>query len=1045
MLFNRRDFSLKGRSFILRRKGQGWRWSLAGALTAGLLFVALAAGPLQAASAGADVVVLVNSQSARYLDFQQFIQPYLDNFGFPYTVQDISTNAPAPSLSNCAGIIIGHSQLDTNRTYLNDTVQANISVAVSNGTGLVNFDNDLAVGSTPRYQFVQSIFGFTYGSGASASSVSLPPTEPSSQMHYITARHPANDSVTFRSSITLPGITVPGGATTLALAGGEPLVAITKYGQGRAVQWGSYAWMVSTVLGPVDGLDDLLWRGVVWAARKPFVMRGLPNLVTMRVDDVSGPFWWVHLANQVGFKPFLALFLNDVSETNTADLQGLVTNGNATTSIHSFDCCSTFFYFNYSAGMPLSDTVQSNNFYVGTQWHLNHGIPISKVCATHYSEIGPNAFSGLKNWGMEFVPIEVVPGTVEYSSAPPYPSPGAPWLVGGPYRLYETPQEGQVNWPTYYADWLAVPGHPELNGQFFNVYSEVRDVASCGEWCPDTDVAGSIDRGTQILQRDLDSMVMATAFTHEWSFQATPCCPGVTTVTTNQWMAILQGITNNLAAYNPIFVTLDYASQYVRAIRTSRLLTGNYDPVSGHVTVTLSGQTDLDTSVYVFTGADSSISNSFGTVPIFSGSVTDTVATLPSQPVPPTIINAPASVTTNAGTTVVFTVTAGGTAPLSYQWLSNSTNLNGAISQTLSLTNVQPSQAGNYSVVLSNAQGMATSAVAVLTVLVPPGITLQPTNQTTLAGTTVSFSTTASGTTPMSYQWQSNGTNLDGAVSQTLSLTNVQPAQAGDYRAVASNAGGSATSMVAVLTVLVPPGITLQPTNQTVLAGTTVHFSTAASGTTPLSYQWQFKGTNLDGAVSQTLGLTNVQPAQAGDYRAVASNAGGSATSAVAVLTVLVPPGITLQPTNQTVLAGATVNFSAAASGTTPLSYQWQFNNTNLDGAVSQALSLTNVQPAQAGGYSVLVTNSAGSVTSVVAILTVAGRPLLLNAKTTPGGAFAFTISSTTGLVYMVEITTNFLAWTPLTSVTNTTGQADFTDTASSNSVSRFYRARWMP
>ncbi len=183
-------------------------------------------------------------------------------------------------------------------------------------------------------------------------------------------------------------------ATTLALAGGEPLVAISKYGQGRAVQWGSYAWMVSTVLGPVDGLDDLLWRGVVWAARKPFVMRGMPNLVTMRVDDVSGPFWWVHLANQVGFKPFLALFLNDVAEANTADLRGLVTNGNATASIHSFDCCSTFFYFNFGSGVPLSDTVQSNNFYMGTQWHLNHGIPISKVCATHYSEIGPNAFAG---------------------------------------------------------------------------------------------------------------------------------------------------------------------------------------------------------------------------------------------------------------------------------------------------------------------------------------------------------------------------------------------------------------------------------------------------------------------------------------------------------------------------------------------------------------------------------------------------------------------------------------------------------------------------
>ena len=62
------------------------------------------------------------------------------------------------------------------------------------------------------------------------------------------------------------------------------------------------------------------------------------------------------------------------------------------------------------------------------------------------------------------------------------------------------PQPGQVNWPTYYADWLTVPGHPEFNGQFFNIYSEVRDVSGCAEWCPDNDVAGSISRATQMAQ-----------------------------------------------------------------------------------------------------------------------------------------------------------------------------------------------------------------------------------------------------------------------------------------------------------------------------------------------------------------------------------------------------------------------------------------------------------------------------------------------------------------------------------------------------------------
>ena len=262
---------------------------------------------------GADAVVLVNSHSARYLDFQHFIQPYLDNFGIPYTVQDIATNAPGPGIGNYAVIIIGHNQLDINQTYLNNTVQANISLAVSNGTGLVNFDSDLYTGTTARYQFVQDIFGFSYGSGAAGSSVSLPATEPSSQMHYITARHPANDSVGLRGSLSVAGITVPAGATALATTGGRPLVAVKKFGQGRAVQWGGYGWMVSTVLGPVDGLDDLVWRGVVWAARKPFVMRGLPNFVTLRVDDVKGPFGWVHSANEVGFKPFLALFIISIS------------------------------------------------------------------------------------------------------------------------------------------------------------------------------------------------------------------------------------------------------------------------------------------------------------------------------------------------------------------------------------------------------------------------------------------------------------------------------------------------------------------------------------------------------------------------------------------------------------------------------------------------------------------------------------------------------------------------------------------------------------
>jgi len=370
-------------------------------------------------------VVLVNSTSAKYLDFQHYIQPYLDNFGVPYTVRDIATNGVGTNLGRYALIVIGHSQLDTNGVALGSAGQASISLAVSNGTGLVSFDGALATaGGAPRYSFVQSIFGFGYGAATAGASVTLPATEPLSQMHYITARHTASDSITLHSSMTLPGITLPSNDTAVALSGAQPLLAVTKYGQGYAAQWTSYDWVSIAVLGPMEGLDDLVWRSLVWAARKPFVMRGLPNLLTLRSDDTTGPFGWVHVANEMGFKPWLGLFLSDVAEADTADLRNLVTNGNATASIHSLDCCTTFFYFDHPNAVPWPDNVMSNHFYTGTQWHTSHGIPISKVVVAHYSEIGPNAYAGLKAWGVQFMGVCFLPGNA-WAASPP-------WLVAGP-------------------------------------------------------------------------------------------------------------------------------------------------------------------------------------------------------------------------------------------------------------------------------------------------------------------------------------------------------------------------------------------------------------------------------------------------------------------------------------------------------------------------------------------------------------------------------------------------------------------------------------
>ena len=111
--------------------------------------------------------------------------------------------------------------------------------------------------------------------------------------------------------------------------------------------------------------------------------------------------------------------------------------------------------------------------------------------------------------------------------------------------------------------------------------------------------------------------------------------------------------------------------------------------------------------------------------------------------------------------------------------------------------------------------------------------------------------------------------------------------------------------------------------------GAIVNFSTTVTGTAPLGYQWWFNGTNrLANATNASLSLTNVQLSHDGAYTLVATNAASAATSQVAYLTLLVPPAIVTQPTNQTTTLCSNVAFYVTATGGGPLRFQWWFNET---------------------------------------------------------------------------------------------------------------------
>jgi hypothetical protein len=186
-----------------------------------------------------------------------------------------------------------------------------------------------------------------------------------------------------------------------------------------------------------------------------------------------------------------------------------------------------------------------------------------------------------------------------------------------------------------------------------------------------------------------------------------------------------------------------------------------------------------------------------------------------------------------------------------------------------------------------------------------------------------------------------------------------------------------------------PPAITSNPANLTVTAGQTAAFSVAATGTTPLSYQWKMNGTAIGGATSASYTTAAATTANSGETFSVAvSNSAGTATSSSATLTVNAPvtaPTISSSPANQTVTAGQTAAFSVSATGTAPLSYQWKMNGTAMSGATSASYTTAATTTANTGEtFSVAVTNSAGTATSSSATLTVnPPATMLLNSNPT--------------------------------------------------------------
>ncbi len=329
---------------------------------------------------------------------------------------------------------------------------------------------------------------------------------------------------------------------------------------------------------------------------------------------------------------------------------------------------------------------------------------------------------------------------------------------------------------------------------------------------------------------------------------------------------------------------------------------------------------------------------------------------------PTVVINSqPASATVVACSDVTFTVTATGDGPLSYQWWFNDQPIPGATNPSYEISSAKESNAGPYTVAVSDSCSAVASDHAVLEVRSTVVITTQPASATFAVCSTpynIRFTVAATGNGPLSYQWFFNNQPIPGANNASYEIISVNSANAGGYTVTIRDSCSSATSALALLTAGPSMNITGQPT---VAACSNVTFTVTATGDGPLSYQWLFNDQPIPGATAASYEISPINSTNAGTYTASISDSCSTLTSAPARLTV--NPSVIISSATVAACSNTKFTFSVTATGSGSLTYQWLLNGQPIPGATNPSYETSLASSTDAGAYTIRISDSCSTVT----------------------------------------------------------------------------------
>ena len=337
-----------------------------------------------------------------------------------------------------------------------------------------------------------------------------------------------------------------------------------------------------------------------------------------------------------------------------------------------------------------------------------------------------------------------------------------------------------------------------------------------------------------------------------------------------------------------------------------------------------------------------------------------------TTPVITSTFNSPASICVGENFTAQVVASSNGGGAMSYHWKKAGVLIPGATNTSLSLTNMQTTDAGIYTVEVINTCGKTVSGNLQIDVSQKPIITLQPVSNTVCAGASLSLLADVVGAT--AYKWQKGGVDV-GNSTKTFTLATVIASNAGLYSFVASNACGTSTSSSATVVVNNKPVINSIIAPASVCAGNTavLESSVSGNGDNNLVYSWTLNGTAIPNSNVPTLSVPNFQSANAGNYGLRVENGCGFVLSSTVGLDKniqLVQAPVVSSVADQNPCLNTALNVSPGLTNVsgTSITYQWYFKGAALDAQRSAQLKISNIQAAQSGVYFLSVNNGCAPV-----------------------------------------------------------------------------------